>query len=114
MISGIGCDILNLKHFEEIFKSFPKLLNKVFSPKEIIEYQNRNHDIKYLASRFALKEAIFKALKEYHFDFNTIEILNDEFGAPYVNFLEKAKYNVNVSLSYEQEYIIAIATISTL
>ena len=114
MISGIGCDILNLKHFEEIFNLFPSLLNKAFSPKEIKEYQRRNSDINFLASRFCAKEAIYKALKKYDFDFNTIEILNDSDQSPFAIFLNNCKYNVMVSISYEKEYVIAFATASIL
>ena len=114
MINGIGCDILNLDHFREIFELFPSLLNKVFSPKEIIEYQRRNNDINFLASRFCAKEAIFKALKKYTFDFNTIEILNDSNNAPYVTFTNECNYNVMISISYEKEYVISFAIVSIL
>ena len=72
MIQNIGCDILNIDHFKTIFNKFPSLLNKVYSQNEINEYHNRNNDIAYLASRFCAKEAIFKALKSYDYDFNTI------------------------------------------
>ena len=114
MIQNIGCDILNINHFQEIFNKFPSFLNKVYSPNEIIEYHQRNDDINYLASRFCAKEAIFKALKSYDYDFNTIEILNDSDKSPIVNFLNGHKTNVMLSISYEKDYVLAFAIISTI
>lgn len=114
MIQGIGCDILELKHFEEIFNSFPSFLSKVYSPKEIEQYHKRNDDIKYLASRFCAKEAIFKALTKYDYDFNTIEVLNDANNVPIVNFLNGEMHNIYISISYEKEYVMSCAILSTI
>lgn len=114
MIQGIGCDILEFNHFKEIFEKFPTLLNKVYSKNEINEYHRRNNDLHYLASRFCAKEAIFKALKKYDYDFNTIEVLNDVNSTPIVNFLNGEQYNILISLSYERDYVVSFAILSTI
>lgn len=114
MITGIGCDILEIKHFKDIFEKFPSFLNKVYSKKEIEEYHKRKDDIKYLASRFCAKEAIFKALTKYEYDFNTIEIINDTNNTPIVNFLNGDKHKIFVSISYENDYVLAYAILSTI
>ena len=110
MIQGVGCDILEIKHFEEVFRMFPSMLNRLYSTKEIAEYHKRNDDIRFLAARFFAKEAIIKALKEYNYALNTIEILDDERNVPRVTFLNN-KYDVMVSISYEKDYVISYATL---
>ena len=112
MIQNIGCDILSIDRFKNIFDKFPSFLNKVYSKNEIMEYHRRNDDITYLASRFCAKEAIFKALKSYDHDFNTIEVLNGPDNNPVVNFLNGENFNVMISISYETDYVISFAIIS--
>lgn len=109
MIKGIGVDILSLERFSKInSKAF---LIRTFHPLEINEYHKRNN-LNYLASRFACKEAIVKALTEYNNDFNQIAILNDELGKPYV-MIDNVKYNnIFISISYEDKYVIAYCTIT--
>lgn len=111
MIKGIGCDILEIKHFEKIFNKFPSMLNRIYSPREIEEYHKRNNDIRFLAARFCAKESIVKALKEYNHDLNTIEILNDERNVPKVTFLKDINHNILLSISYEKDYVISYATL---
>jgi len=111
MIQGIGCDILEIKRFEKTFQTFPSMLNKIFSKNEIEEYHKRNNDIRYLASRFCAKESIVKSLKEYNYNLNTIEILNDDNNVPFVKFLKGPNYKVLISISYEKEYVISYATL---
>ncbi len=114
MIQGIGCDIVEYNNFKEILDKFPAFLTKVYSPKEIEEYHKRNDDIKYLASRFCAKEAIFKALTKYDYDFSTIEILNNANNTPIVNFLSGETHNIMVSISYENNYVVSFAILSTI
>ena len=114
MMQNIGCDIVEYNHFRDILNKFPSFMEKIYSKNEIAEYHNRNDDITYLASRFCAKEAIFKALKKYDADFNTIEILNDTNNAPVVKFLNGENYNIMVSISYEQHFVMACAILSTI
>ena len=90
----------------------PAFLKRCFSEREISEYHKRG-DIAYLASRFAAKEAIVKALSKYEHDLNSIEILNDNDGKPYV-VINRVKSNIFVSISYETEYVIAYAVLSSI
>ena len=114
MIQNIGCDILSIEHFKNVFNNSETFLKRIYSPNEIAEYHKRNDDISYLAARFCAKEAIFKALKSYEYDFNTIEILNNSDKSPIVNFLNDTNINVMISISYEKEYVISFAIISTI
>lgn len=113
MIKGIGCDILSISRFKNVLEATPALLKRCFSEREIDEYHKRN-DIAYLASRFAAKEAIVKSFTKYNHDLNSIEILNDDDGKPYVVIHNKIKPEIFVSISYETEYVMAYAVLSSI
>ena len=113
MIKGIGCDILSIKRIQNIVETTPAFLKRCFSKRELERYHKQN-DIAYLASRFAAKEAIVKALSKYDHDLNTIEILNDDDGKPYVLINNKAMPQIQVSISYETDYVVAYAVLSSI
>lgn len=113
MISGIGCDILSISRFKNIIETTPAFLKRCYSEREIDEYHKRN-DISYLASRFAAKEAIVKALSKYDYDLNSIEILNDVDEKPYVIIQNQSKPNILISNSYESEYVMAYVVLSSI
>lgn len=109
MILGIGCDIVSIERFKNILDKTPAFLKRVYSENEIREYNLRGNSISYLASRFAAKEAIVKSLKEYNYNLNTIEILNGSKGEPIVKIQNMEQVNIELSLSYEKDYVIAYA-----
>lgn len=126
MLKGIGTDILELKKLHPIF-STPDYLNdpfilRTFTRKEIALAQSRSEPIYCFATRFAGKEAVFKALNLNGADarLSEIEILSDEYGKPYVHLYGLAKETAQkreisqilVSLSFEDHYAIAFATAS--
>lgn len=87
-----GIDIIEVerikKAIEELGDTF---LNKIYTEKEI-QYCNRSEKVKYqhFAARFAVKEAVFKALSNYlDNSYNDIwkyvEVINQESGKPYIN-----------------------------
>lgn len=106
MIKGIGCDIVSVDRVKNIIQATPAFVKRIYGEKEIEEYHRRN-DVSYLASRFAAKEAVVKALTKYEHDLNFIEILNDGDGKPYVVIQGQRRYDIFVSLSYETDYVIA-------
>ena len=114
MIKGIGCDIVAIKRIKNILSTCPTFLTHVYSDKELEEYQHRNKSVYYLASRFAAKEAIVKALSKYNNKLNTIEILNDSDGKPYVLINHQIQPQILISISYEREYVLAYAILSSI
>lgn len=87
-----GIDVIEVerikKAIEELGDTF---LNKIYTEKEI-QYCNRSEKVKYqhFAARFAVKEAVFKALSNYlDNSYNDIwkyvEVINQESGKPYIN-----------------------------
>ena len=67
-----------------------------------------------LAVGFAAKEAIVKSFTKYNHDLNSIEILNDDCGKPYVVIQSEIKPEIFVSISYETEYVMAYAVLSSI
>lgn len=120
-----GIDIIEVgrikKAIEDLGDSF---LNRIFTEKEI-EYCNKSEAIKYqhFAARFAVKEAVFKAISNYIQDrddglWTSIEVINIESGKPEINvdkLMEKITLTVDnislkdidVSISHIKDYAVA-------
>lgn len=123
MIIGIGTDILRVERIRAVCAdpSDPFLL-RTFTEAERAAAAERSLPLYFYATRFAGKEAVFKAFRisPEGADLSEIEILNDETGAPYVNLsgnlremAEKQKLRVHISLSYETEEAVAFAVAET-
>ena len=127
MILGIGTDIVEIKHFKGASKKSPKVLERLFTPKEL-EKANKlsgNKKFAYYSKRFAGKEALSKACGTgigADIGWHDMEILNDKKGAPTVKFSGKAqkflqkKFKVKkvtpfISLTDETEYAMAFAVL---
>ena len=97
---NIGIDIVKISRFENKDIHFIK---RVLTEKELLVYNNLIEEKKtqYLASRWASKEAIFKANKDEHY--LSYSILNKENGEPYVDDHEEIK----ISISHDGEYAVA-------
>ena len=92
----IGVDITSIKRFEDKKINFIK---KVLSDNEFIEREKTENKLLYLAQRWAIKEALFKANNNLH-DYHLINIERDKKG------IFKYK-NYKISTSKENEYVIA-------
>lgn len=112
-----GVDIIEISRVKDSIENLgDSFLNRVFTKKEI-EYCEGRGKSKYehYAARFAVKEAVFKALSEavddkYSITWKDIETLNDEQGRPKVEvlFVKSSKIeSIDVSISHCKEYAIA-------
>jgi len=64
MILGIGHDLCNITRIEAAVARFgSRFISRVYTADEQAEYQARGCPARYLATRFAAKEAIYKALQ---------------------------------------------------
>ena len=118
----IGIDILSARRFEEIAaRSGDAFIIKVFTKAEIQVGENSERGMAFFAGTFAAKEAVFKLFcRNWQEDesFLDIEILRGSCGEPIVNLyggfkrqLGYSKY-VTVSISYEDDMVVAAAMIS--
>lgn len=113
-----GTDICSVGRMKDsIEKLGDKFLKRVFTEKEI-QYCEARRNGKYesYAARFAGKEAVYKAIapcREQGGTFTEVEILNTSNGAPYVILHGElaqiaGNLSIEVSLSHEKEYAIAM------
>ena len=132
MLVGQGIDIVSVKRIEKLLKKYNKrFIERIFSHSEIKELEFNRHDkeINFLkfSNRFAAKEAASKALgtgMSSGVRFKDIEIFNQKNGKPFIQFQGSAKkvyrklsregkkVNAYLSMSNENEFAVAIVSIS--
>lgn len=111
MIQKIGIDITCNKRYKVFIKT--NKLDKILSSKEIVIYNQITNDsrkIEYIASRFASKEALYKAYGKT-FSFNEVSVLNKEDGTPYFEAEFLKELIVFLSISHEKDNSIAFVII---
>ena len=121
MIAGIGIDSVDIEEFRDICGNFDNaFVKRTFAASEIDQAIQRPDAASFLAGRFAVKEAVFKAvahlLPEGAFDFRCVETLHDENGCPAItknnalaNVLENAHVDeLLVSITNEANLATAI------
>lgn len=111
---SIGIDIV--EHSSIINKS-NDFIKRVLSDDEYAYFStinNKKRQIEYVASRFASKEAIFKAYKvgDKTFNYKDISILHEPSGAPYVKS-SRLKEKILISISHSDNYSIAQVIVYT-
>ena len=122
-----GIDIIEVERIKKAIEDLgDSFLNRIFTEKEI-EYCNKSDAIKYqhFAARFAVKEAVFKAISNYIQDrddglWTSIEIVNLEGGKPEINVEKLMKKitltvdnislkDIDISISHLKDYAVASA-----
>ena len=117
-----GTDIIEIERVKNSIESIgKKFIEEIYTQKEI-EYCESKNNAKYqhYAARFAAKEAIFKAVSKllnnkFDISWKNAEIVNDENGRPYINFLntkiiEKIE-DIDISISHCKEYAVATVVV---
>ncbi len=115
---GIGIDLIKVSRVQRLLSGGDKHLKKIFTLAEIEYCQNKPHQFQHLAARFAVKEAMFKALGTGwigEIKWTDIEVVRDEMGKPKIDLHGKAKElaermnirDILVSLSHCSDYAIA-------
>ncbi len=117
----IGTDMVSIKRVESMIQSFDSFVEHTFTKREIEEAGHRPNPAEYLAARFAVKEAVYKALSHTcgNYDLRTTETLNHPDGTPYVvmseelkRLLERGGFSViEVSITTEGEYALAFVLV---
>ncbi len=123
-IYGIGSDIISNIRIKKSLKN-KKFLKRIFTMEEIKKGSKLKNKFMYFSKRFAAKEAFVKALGtgfRDNINFNSISILNDKKGKPYIKFekslnkkikllTKKKRLNVFLSLADEKDYSLAFVII---
>jgi holo-[acyl-carrier protein] synthase len=131
MIFGIGSDIVQLDRIERLHTQHgERFARRILGAGELTEYRRRaerakahghNAATRYLAKRFAAKEAFSKALGtglRAPMTLLSLEILNDPRGRPYavthsdlLDFMNKEGLKAHVSISDEVHHIVAFVVL---
>ncbi|SNC58939.1 holo-ACP synthase [Sodalis endosymbiont of Henestaris halophilus] len=118
-IIGIGTDIVEIRRIESIFsRSGNRLARRILSPHEWLHYKLHNQPVRFLAKRFAVKEAASKALGtsiRNGLAFAQFEVFNDELGKPLLRLFSHAAdlasllgvTGMHVTLADERHYAYA-------
>jgi holo-[acyl-carrier protein] synthase len=117
---NVGIDIIEVERIKKLYEKFgDKFLNRIFTENEINYCFSRKNTFHSLAGRFAIKEAVLKALgigMTSGFSFKDIEVLNIDKGKPIVILNGKLKEllgsrKIEISISHSQNYAIGICII---
>ena len=110
MIKDIGIDTVYLPRFAD------KVENQVFIEKILghneleIFYAitDPSKKIEFLASRFSVKEAVFKALseEEYSLTYHNVQVLYKDSKKPFIQTSFEMKGTLLVSISHDGDYVI--------
>ena len=123
MILGIGIDITEIRKIEESIRS-EVFQRKVFTAAELKAVDGFKNKAEHLAGKFAAKEAFMKAVGAGILQqvwFAQIEVLNDEFGKPYVKvsgeaearLKESSSEKIHVSISHSGEVAVAVVILES-
>ena len=125
MIVGIGVDIAETARVEKLHAKFgQRFAQRILTADELLEFDRRKRSSSYLATRFAAKEAVAKALGTgigAQLGFHSIQIDSDSQGKPLLRFLGSAVdlvagldiNNALISLSDEKHYVVAMVVLET-
>lgn len=125
MIVGIGVDIAETARVRELAARYgERFAQRILTADERTEFDRRNRPDDFLATRFAAKEALAKALGTgigKRFGFHSAQIDHDGSGRPMVRFLESAESLVDelgitdalISLSDERHYVVAMVVLES-
>jgi holo-[acyl-carrier protein] synthase len=113
LLFGIGVDIIRIRRIAQNLVRIGGLREELFTNREIAYCRSRGSSSQHFASRFAAKEAFFKAMGTGYrggYRFDEIEIINDKLGKPRAvvygkvkNFCHKNRITrIHVSLSHTQ------------
>ena len=125
MIVGIGVDIAETARVEKLNVRFgQRFARRILTPDELAEFDRRQRSSSYLATRFAAKEAVAKALGTAigeQLGFHSVQIDSDSRGKPLLRFLGSAVdlvasldiNNAMISLSDEKHYVVAMEVLES-
>lgn len=91
-LSGLGVDIIEIDRIRDAIVKNPRVLNRLYTERELADYRARGSRAETLAGKFAAKEAVAKALGTgiRGFRWTDVEILPDEQGKPCCTLLGTA------------------------
>ena len=125
VIFGIGTDIVEYPRIETMWARYgARFAERVLSQSELVEFQVSRHPARFLAKRFAAKEAFSKAVGSglrHPVSLRRISIIHDDLGKPTLQFDEVLQRYLaqlgisgqHLSVSDERDIIVAFVVLET-
>lgn len=122
MIYGIGTDIAKIDRFERLLARYgDKAAQRILGGRESEEFARTQHSARFLAKRFAAKEAFGKAWGtgvRAPATLQSVTVGHDALGKPFLEFapelaqlLDQSGLRAHVSISDEAEFAVAFVVI---
>jgi holo-[acyl-carrier protein] synthase len=127
MIYGIGTDICKIPRIEAaLARHGERFAKKILGPQELDKFRARSaknavRGVRFLATRFAAKEAFSKAIGlglRMPMTWPAAQMLNHPSGKPMIvcsgvlaEFMEKNRLSAQVTISDEEEYAVAFVIV---
>lgn len=127
MIYGIGTDIIQISRIEAaLARNGERFAEKILGPEELEKYRHRKvrveaRGVRFLATRFAAKEAFSKAIglgMRMPMTWRALQTLNASTGKPIAvasgplkDFMEKNGLTAQVSITDESDYAVAFVIV---
>ncbi|MDP1976928.1 holo-ACP synthase [Undibacterium sp.] len=127
MIYGIGTDIVQISRMQEaLARNGERFAEKILGPEELAIFRQRKalveaRGLRYLATRFAAKEAFSKAVgmgMRDPMNWHAVQTLNNDQGQPVVQangnmlqWMQERSLHARMSVSDETDYAIAFVII---
>jgi holo-[acyl-carrier protein] synthase len=120
VVEGVGVDVIEIARVGDVVERWGEhFLGKIFTEREIAYARARKNPLHHFAARFAVKEAVAKAVAtgwRGGFRWKDVEVENDERGKPNVvlggslkSLLRDA--NVHVSISHSDNVVVGFAIV---
>jgi len=118
MIESVGIDLVEIHRIETAIKRYgDRFTSRVFTPWEREYCLSKINPIMSFAARFAVKEAVFKAIGTGFAEgvkWTSVEVVNDPSGQPQVRLGQTIRNHIGekkilISLSHSRDHAIATA-----
>jgi len=103
-VIGLGVDLAEVSRIRRLAVRSPGFLRRCFTPKELAYSLKHLNNYERLAARFAVKEAVIKALDAKDLALKDIEVENTLSGRPLVKVKGFPGVSLMVSISHTGRY----------
>ena len=122
MIVGVGTDICRIERFERMLERYgERVARRILGEQEMAEFARSAYPARFLARRFAAKEAFSKAMGTGIREpvlLGSMQIVHDDLGRPAMaccgalaELMRSREYESHLSISDEASYAVAFVVI---
>ncbi len=120
MIESLGIDLVEIHRIEQAINRYgERFTRRVFTPWEIEYCLSKINPMLSFAGRFAVKEAVFKAVGTGFAEgvkWTSVEVVNDPSGQPQVRLGKAIRNHIGdksilITLSHTKEHAVAVAVL---